>query len=169
MRGLMLNKLESDIMDIRVKIFKEPNAVLPKKRYSSDAGMDVTAISKQDLGDRIIYGTGLYFDLEPNTVMKIFPRSSIYKTNLQLTNSVGILDAGYTGELKFIFNKLPNKRTFRNLYGLKKSVDLSYNVGDRIGQIIIEPIHNINITEVSSKEDLSDTDRGTGGFGSTGK
>jgi len=156
-------------MKFNVKVYKEPGAVLPQKSHDDDAGMDITALTKQDLGDRVIYGTGLYFQLPPKSVMKIFPRSSIYKTNLSLANSVGILDSNYRGELKFIFRKNPIKRTIKNLFGLIPSKDTSYNVGDRIGQIIIEPVHIVNMSEVEYADDLSLSDRGTGGFGSTGK
>ena len=93
----------------------------------------------------------------------MFPRSSNAKTDLLLSNSVGVLDSGYRGEVMFKF-----KHTI--LIGVDETPCLdefrSYNVGDRVGQIIILPYPEIQFEEV---EELSNTDRGTGGFGSTGK
>lgn len=155
-------------MKFNVKVYKEQGAVLPIKAHDDDAGMDVTAYTKEDKGDQIVYGTGLYFQLPPKSVMKIYPRSSIYKTNLQLANSVGILDSNYRGELKLIFNKVNPKRSIRNLFGLLSTSKPSYEIGDRIGQIIIEPVHIVNMSEVEYADDLNYTERGSGGFGSTG-
>jgi dUTP pyrophosphatase len=87
----------------------------------------------------------------------IFPRSSIRKTRLQLSNSVGVIDSGYRGELQATFNKIIT--TIEN----QKN---DYKVGDRICQIIIVPHPIIQIVEV---DELSESSRGIGGFGSTGK
>jgi dUTP pyrophosphatase len=84
----------------------------------------------------------------------VFPRSSIRNTELMLSNSVGVIDAGYRGELQATFNKLN---------GLDS---IAYNVGDRIAQIIIVPHPIVQIVEV---DELSESKRGIGGFGSTGK
>ena len=82
----------------------------------------------------------------------LFPRSSVYKTGLSLCNSVGVLDADYRGEVKFKFNFT--------------DIEKAYKVGDRIGQLVVMPIHIAFLEEV---EELSDTSRGTGGWGSSGK
>jgi len=156
-------------MKFNVKIYREPNATLPIKAHEHDAGMDVVAISKEDKGDYIVYGTGLYFQIPNNSVMKIYPRSSVYKTNLTLANSVGILDSNYRGELKLIFKKVAPKKTLKNLFGLLTYKYKVYDIGDRIGQIIIEPTHKITMDEVEHESELTPTDRGTDGFGSTGK
>lgn len=86
----------------------------------------------------------------------IFPRSSIAKTDLALTNSVGVIDSGYRGEIKFKFalNTDDSKLDFA-----------TYKVGDRIGQLVIMPYPQIELVEA---EELSDSERGTGGFGSSG-
>ena len=84
----------------------------------------------------------------------MFPRSSVYKQNLSLCNCVGVIDSGYRGSIKFNFRLVG--KYFSNVY----------NVGDKIGQIIIMPYPKINFVEV---EELSDSDRGKNGFGSTDK
>lgn len=140
---------------VDVKIRKvHPNAVLPERAHSTDAGMDVTAISMEMTEDYIEYDTGLQFQLPAGYVMLIFPRSSNSKKDLLLCNSVGVLDAGYTGNLKFRF-KLTTE-------GYTEKI---YNPGDKVGQIIILPYPEINFIET---EEFDETDRGSGGFGSTG-
>ena len=140
---------------VDVKIRKvHPDAVLPKRAHPTDAGMDVTAISMEMTEDYIEYDTGLQFQLPADYVMLIFPRSSNSKKDLLMCNSVGVLDAGYTGNLKFRF-KLTTE-------GYTEKI---YNPGDKIGQIIILPYPEINFIET---EEFDETDRGSGGFGSTG-
>lgn len=140
---------------VDVKIRKvHPDAVLPKRAHPTDAGMDVTAISMEMTEDYIEYDTGLQFQLPAGYVMLIFPRSSNSKKDLLMCNSVGVLDAGYTGNLKFRF-KLTTE-------GYTEKI---YNPGDKIGQIIILPYPEINFVET---EEFDETDRGSGGFGSTG-
>lgn len=140
---------------VDVKIRKvHPDAVLPKRAHPTDAGMDVTAISMEMTEDYIEYDAGLQFQLPAGYVMLIFPRSSNSKKDLLLCNSVGVLDAGYTGNLKFRF-KLTTE-------GYTEKI---YNPGDKIGQIVILPYPEIKFIET---EEFDETDRGSGGFGSTG-
>ena len=147
-------------MKIKIKKLNE-SAVIPKYSKAGDAGMDLVATSKEtDKYGNIVYGTGLAFEIPKGYVGLLFPRSSISKYDMNLTNSIGVLDSGYRGEVFFKF-KRPNRAI--NKFDDKYSI---YNVGDRIGQIIIIPYPQIEFEEV---EELSETDRGTGGFGSTGK
>lgn len=152
---------------INVKIRKvHPNAVIPTYAHPGDAGMDVTAVAINVTDDYIEYDTGLQFQLPSGYVMLIFPRSSNSKKDLLLANSVGVLDSGYTGNLKLRF-----KRSYRikNVPSYKNYRIDSYNwyeVGDRVGQIMIIPYPEINFIET---EDFEDTERGSGGFGSSGK
>ena len=140
---------------VDVKIRKvHPDAILPKRAHPTDAGMDVTAISMEMTEDYIEYDTGLQFQLPAGYVMLIFPRSSNSKKDLLMCNSVGVLDAGYTGNLKFRFKLTTDGYT-----------EKIYNPGDKIGQIIIIPYPEINFIET---EEFDETDRGSGGFGSTG-
>lgn len=148
-------------MTVKIKKLNE-NAVIPKYSKNGDAGMDLVATSKvYDEFENVSYGTGLAFEIPEGYVGLLFPRSSICKQDLILSNSVGVLDSGYRGEVSFKFKLL------NNYYGGRNDISHyeSYNVGDRIGQIIIIPHPKIEFEEVS---ELSETDRNIGGFGSTG-
>ncbi len=145
---------------IDVKIRKvHPDAVIPTYAHPGDAGMDVTAVERVVNDDYIEYDTGLQFELPPGYVMLIFPRSSISNKTLSLANSVGVLDSTYRGNLKLRFRRefpvRPQNTTYFKIY----------NVGDRVGQIMIVPYPEINFIET---EDFEDTERGSGGFGSSG-
>ena len=142
-------------MNIKIKKL-DSKAVIPAYANPGDAGMDVYATSMKFTEDYIEYGTGLSFEVPEGYVMLIFPRSSISNKDLVLTNSVGVLDSGYRGELRFRFKKLREAGKLR--------MDL-YNPGDKIGQIMIIPYPTIEFEEVES---LSDSVRGVGGFGSSG-
>ena len=139
-------------MNIKVKKLDE-NAVIPKYAKLGDAGLDLTATSIEHTDNYIEYGTGLALEIPQGYVGLVFPRSSISKTGLSLSNSVGVIDSGYRGEIKFRFRLTNDQRVW-------------YSVGDRVGQIIIMPYPSINLTEV---DELSSSDRSSGGFGSTGE
>ncbi len=152
-------------MKVNVKKL-DSNAVLPTYAKHGDAGMDLTATSKSyDEHGNVVYGTGLAFEIPNGYVGLLFPRSSNTKKDLILGNSVGVVDSGYRGEVVFKFKALDThymqdgKLTF-----LKKDFMQEYNLGDRIGQIIIMPYPQIEFNLV---DELSTTDRGVGGFGST--
>ena len=108
----------------------------------------------------VVYGTGLAFEIPEGYVGLLFPRSSNAKKDLLLSNSVGVLDSGYRGEVTFKFKPCEVFEKPDLTYPEK------YEVGDRIGQLIIIPYPHIEFEVV---EELSDTDRGAGGYGSTGK
>jgi dUTP pyrophosphatase len=99
----------------------------------------------------VSYGFGISVEIPKGFVGLIFPRSSIRKYDLILSNAVGVIDSGYRGELQATFKKT----------GLHK-----YEVGDRGAQLMIIPYPEVEFVEV---DELSDTERGEGGFGSTGK
>lgn len=166
-------------MEVKIKKLDE-NAVIPTYAREGDAGLDLTATKTwEDEYGNIVYGTGLAFAIPKGYVGLLFPRSSNAKTNLTLTNSVGVLDSGYRGEVLFKFKPIHNTMSRLRYWWqgtiLKKDpmtvpVDTiacnRYNVGDRIGQIVI--VKHPHITFVES-DDLGETDRGAGGYGSTGK
>lgn len=137
-----------------------PEAVIPFYAHVGDAGMDVTCTSYEydKEHDCFIYHTGLAFEVPKGYVMFIFPRSSNYKTDYYLADSIGVIDSCYRGELMFIYKKRDDNRDNYN--------KPPYKVGDRIGQMIILHYPKCIPHEV---DELSVTDRGTGGFGSTGK
>ena len=135
-----------------------PEAVIPSYAKDGDAGMDLIATSIiTETPSQITYGLGIALEIPEGFVGLVFPRSSIRKTRLQLSNSVGVIDSGYRGELQATFNKITT--TIEN----QKN---DYKVGDRVCQIMIIPHPLIEFNEVN---ELSNTERGEGGFGSTGK
>jgi len=141
-------------MKVKIKKLSE-SAVIPSYAKSGDAGMDLVAtrIISNTTFD-VSYGTDLAMEIPKGFVGLVFPRSSIRKYELVLSNSVGVIDSGYRGEIQ---------ATFKKENGLDS---LAYKVGDRIAQIMIIPHPPIEFDEVA---ELSDTERGEGGFGSTGK
>lgn len=160
---------------MKVKIKKtHPDAVIPKYAKEGDAGLDLTATSMYfDEYGNICYGTGLAFEIPQGYVGLIFPRSSICKEQLLLSNAVGVIDSGYRGEVSFKFKPsmaLDNhqcvKTDAEKMWSIAVRQNDVYKVGDRIGQMIIMPYPSIEFEEV---EELNETDRGDGGYGSTGK
>ena len=143
-------------MKVRIKKLNEL-AVIPTYAKDGDAGMDLVATSIiSTTSTQITYGIGLALEIPKGFVGLIFPRSSVRKTRLMLSNCVGVIDSGYRGELQATFNKINQDSVSEN----------DYKVGDRIAQIMIIPHPDIQFEEA---DELSDTERGEGGFGSTGK
>lgn len=136
-----------------------PEAVIPKYAKSGDAGLDLTAVSVNETEMYIEYGTGLAIELPPGYYAAIVPRSSISNYDLVLANTPGTVDQGYRGEIKLRF-----KKTYvKVLKGVRDAK--YYQVGDRIGQMIIQEYPLVLINEV---DELEDSSRGSGGFGSSG-
>lgn len=139
-----------------------PQAVLPFKNYNSDFCYDCVATSREKIYPGV-YKYGLGFALQvirdesvsPDTriAFDIRPRSSIYKTGMILSNSVGTVDENYTNEISVIF------------YHINKDLP-PYEVGDRVCQLSIHIAPDISFIET---DELEDTDRGLNGFGSTGR
>lgn len=129
------------------------DAVVPTKAHQSDAGADLVATSKHwdDEKQCWIYGTGIATEIPEGYVGLLFPRSSIRKYGLSLANSIGVIDSGYRGEIMCSFKPTGTCPT--------------YNVGDKVAQMIIMPYPIVNYVEVT---ELSDSERGEGGHGSTG-
>jgi dUTP pyrophosphatase len=141
---------------MKVNIKKtHPDAVIPKQMTEGAAGLDLTAVSVDYDNDRavVVYDTGLAFEIPEGYVGLVFPRSSISKTSMRLSNAVGVLDSDYRGSLYFKFDIKPDEEMFA-----------VYEVGDRIGQLVILPYPQIELVEV---DELNDTARGLGGYGST--
>lgn len=156
-------------MKINFKKLHE-NAVLPSYAKPGDAGLDVTAVSNGLVSESndpsslwlyVEYKTGLSVEIPEGYVGLLFPRSSISKSSLMLANAVGVLDSGFRGEVCF---------RFKMDYGIlnqsenTKGSPAIYKKGDKIGQLLIIPYPTI---EPWFAEELSETERGSGGFGST--
>ena len=136
-------------MKVKIKKLHE-EAVIPSYAKNGDAGMDLTAVNvtSDELG-HLTYHTGLAIEIPPWHVGLLFPRSSVYKTGQRLTNCVGVIDSGYRGEIM-----------------MKYSIGSEcYQIGDRVGQLIIMPYPRIDFKEGDA---LTQTDRDKGGYGSTG-
>jgi dUTP pyrophosphatase len=163
----VLNKINLDIKQetqqsvisnnsLVVKVKKlHPDAVIPSYSKIGDAGMDLTITTiKENTTFDVSYGFGIAMEIPKGFVGLVFPRSSVRNQDLILSNCVGVIDSGYRGEIQ---------ATFKKTQGLDS---VKYKVGERGAQIMILPYPQITMIESS---DLSDTERGDGGFGSTGK
>ena len=140
---------------IELKIKKvHPDAVIPSYAKPGDAGMDLVAVHEfwNEDNTMVTYDTGLSIEIPEGHVGLLFPRSSVSKTTLNLANSVGVIDSGYRGPIMFKYRYLEEGDV--------------YDIGDRVGQLLVIPYPEVSIVEVS---ELSSSERGEGGFGSTGK
>lgn len=140
--------------------FKKLNdeAIIPSYAKEGDAGLDLTAVSLEYDAtlDAYVYHTGLAMEIPKGYVGLVYPRSSNRKTEAYMTNHVGVIDSGYRGEVLV---------TFKNRD--KSSLIMApYVSGERVAQLIVMPYPTINPIEA---EELSETERGTDGHGSTGK
>jgi dUTP pyrophosphatase len=140
-------------MDIKVKAV-EGTLNLQYTENGGNAGIDLVATSKSENELYIEYGTNLALEIPEGYAGFLMPRSSISNYHLVLANSVGLIDSNYRGEIKLRFKK--------TLY--RPHINM-YNIGDRVGQLLIIPVPRVKLVEVDS---LGETDRGTGGFGSSG-
>ena len=149
-------------MKVRIKKLNEL-AVIPTYAKDGDAGMDLVATSIiSSTSTQITYGIGLALEIPKGFVGLIFPRSSVRKTRLMLSNCVGVIDSGYRGELQATFNKINQDSVSEN----------DYKVGDRIAQMMPERVRTdltcvIDGEENSTNEKFLKMRRGKGGFGST--
>lgn len=194
------------MMKVKIKKLNE-NAVIPTKAHPTDAGFDLVATSRVfDKEGNVTYGTGLAFEIPEGYAGLLFPRSSISKKDLMLSNGVGVIDSHFRGEVMAKFKpalvvanrpecggigEVDGELTEEDYHGSDETEwdtqevtfhgrDESYpdnfggevypprmyEVGDRIAQLVIMPVPGFEFEEA---EELSATDRGTGGYGSTGR
>jgi len=139
-------------LKLDIKLLNE-FAKIPKYANDGDAGADLVActITAQTF-QYIEYGTGISIQIPKGYVGKIYPRSSISNKGLVLCNSTGIIDSGYRGEIKLRFY-------------MNEGCEL-YSIGDKIGQLIVDPVLSLKFNVV---DELVDTVRSMGGFGSSGR
>lgn len=138
------------MLKIKTKKLSE-NAVMPQRMNFGDAGFDLVATSMRKDYEHgvVVFGTGLALELPEGYAMFVYPRSSSYKHHALMANCVGVVDSGYRGEVHVMF----------------RGLDCDYKVGDRIAQAVIMPIPSV---EYVKAEELSDSERGANGIGSTG-
>lgn len=144
-------------MKLKFKKLHE-DAVIPSYAKPGDAGLDLTAV-RTELVVRgtqsrlLMCHTGLAAEIPEGYVGLLFPRSSVVRKGLHLGNSVGVIDSGYRGEISAAFYFADTEKTL-------------YMTGERVAQLVILPIPTWDIEETDT---LTDSSRGSGGFGSTGK
>lgn len=148
-----------------------PEAQIPKKANPSDSGFDLTAVSDPEVSDDgyIQYHTGIVLELPEGYEGQIRCRSSISKYHLILANCLGTIDSGFRGEILVRFRPVQNffdQGIAQDFYAGKPPDYKLYKKGDRIAQLVILPLPQIELMEAES---LSETARGAGGFGSTGR
>ena len=137
-------------MNIKIKRLSK-DAVIPSYAKIGDVGLDLTAVSISYTDNYIEYGTGLAIEIPEGFAGFVFPRSSISNYDLNLCNSIGVIDSNYRGEVKLRFKTVYNQKIYR--------------IGDRIGQLVVLPVPKI---ELELTGELNDSVRGSSGFGSSG-
>lgn len=153
-------------MRVNIK-FSADGAIMPRKAHVSDFCYDLVATSCEEVAPNVYkYGLGISLQIEMSWIreawnrltgrvygFRISPRSSIWKTGMELSNSIGTIDKGYTGEISAVF--------YHILPDMPK-----YEVGDRIGQLHLAKTNVLRFMQV---DELSTTDRGSNGYGSSGR
>lgn len=149
----------SNDFSLKIKIKRlNPEATVPKYSKLGDAGMDLTAVLvHHDEFGNLVCHTGVAMQIPKGYVGLLFPRSSITKKNLSMSNCVGVIDSGYRGEIIVKFKPIKS-------FG-SRNYDESYDIGDRVAQIIILPYPQIEFVET---DELEISERGGDGFGSSG-
>lgn len=130
-----------------------PDAVLPEYKTAGAAGMDICAVEYRTLqpGEAYAISTGLAVEIPDGYELQCRPRSGLALQGITVVNSPGTIDSDYRGEIKVIL--------------LSHNAELLVTPGDRIAQLVLAKVERMPIVEV---DQLSDTQRGEGGFGSTG-
>ncbi len=142
----------------QIKVYSESKHGLPSYETSGASGMDLRANEEVKIypHETVTVGTGLYIEMDSSVEMQIRPRSGLsLKTKIRVANTPGTIDSCYRGEIRVILENVGNE-----LIEIKD--------GDRIAQAVIVPVLKCVWEQVETKESLSATDRGEGGFGSTG-
>lgn len=178
---------------MKIKFVKtHPDAVIPTRGSAGAAGFDLTAVSLRRAADLYIYDIGIAMEIPEGYFAAIFSRSSIFFTGLELTNCVGVIDSDFRAPISAIFREVPGDQHARRLalhplFPGKTHMMCPYKPGDRIAQLIIQPcvvptqkvrqdmeiayrlpmqLEQVEFVEVP---ELSQTERGAKGYGSTGR
>lgn len=143
---------------VNIKCVAKKGAVIPQYKTVGAAGADICAFVNEKMvlkpGKRVLVPTGLYFAIPEGFEVQIRPRSGLAaKNGVTVLNTPGTIDSDYRGEIKVILINLGEE-------------DFEISNGDRIAQMVVSPVTVCDFDVVNS---LDETDRGTGGFGSTGK
>ena len=149
-------------MKVKYKLLL-PSAIPPKRMTNGAAGFDLYAADNGEAifhclpdGSSILthrYETGIAFEIPSGYVGLLIPRSSICHTGLRMANSCGVIDSDYRGTVTLVFDRFNSNGN-------------TYSFGDRIGQIVFVKLPEV---ELEPTDELSETERGDGGYGSTGR
>lgn len=142
------------MVNINVKVIHE-NAIIPEYKTSGASGMDLSSVIEYVLKPKEVKAipTGLIMKIPPGLEGQVRPRSGLaLKYGITVLNTPGTIDSDYVGEIKVILINHSNE-------------DYIIKVGDRIAQLVICPVVQVDLHKV---EDILQTERGAGGFGSTG-
>jgi dUTP pyrophosphatase len=134
----------------------DPRATIPSRAYEHDAGLDLYAVEALVLapGQRASVGTGISVEIPPGQAGLVLPRSGLaHRHGIALVNAPGLIDSGYRGELRVLLLNTDPRDSF------------PVAVGDRIAQLVLVPIYTPEVVEA---QELTDSKRGLGGFGSSG-
>ena len=143
-------------MNVKIK-YVNPEAKKPEYATDGSAGMDLSAVMDNPVtlrvGGRAMIPTGIALQIPEGYGGFVFPRSGLsYKKGISMANCVGVIDSDYTGEIKVVLHNISGH-------------DYTVNPGDRIAQLVFMPVAKAELEVV---EELAVTERGGGGFGSTG-
>lgn len=142
-------------MKLRVRRLHE-RALLPTQAHTGDAGLDLYALEGAQLGpgERASIGTGIAVEIPEGQAGLVLPRSGIAERHgIALVNAPGLIDAGYRGEVRVL------------LLNTDRDAPFTVSSGDRIAQLVLVRVEEAQVTEV---EALAASERGAGGFGSSG-
>ena len=134
----------------------DPRALLPTRAYPDDAGLDLYALEAVELapGERASVGTGVSVEIPAGQAGMVLPRSGLAaRHGIALVNAPGLIDAGYRGELRVLLLNTDREQSF------------SISPGDRIAQLVLVKVETPEVAEVG---ELAVSERGDGGFGSSG-
>lgn len=144
------------MIDLPVTRLRE-DAVLPSRAYPGDAGLDLVACERHEIGpgERALVGTGIAVAIPEGHAGLVTPRSGLaVKSGATIVNAPGLVDSGYRGELRVI------------LHNTDSSAPLVVEPGMRIAQLVIVAVPDVALREVG---ELPASERGTSGFGSSGE
>jgi len=144
------------VIEIQITRLRD-DAVLPARAYVGDAGLDLAACEQHQLGpgERALVGTGLAVAIPEGHAGLVAPRSGLaVEHGITIMNAPGIVDSGYRGELRVILHNTDRQETF------------VVEPGMRIAQLLVVPVPEASLREV---DELPASERGEGGFGSSGK
>lgn len=155
----MFDNFIEDMFGVGIRIFNSSGNPVPEYAKTGDAGMDIRASETVCVypGETKVIKTGLYVAIPTGYELQVRPRSGMSaKTNIRVANAPGTIDSNYRGEIGVIVDNIGNDEYY-------------INQGDRIAQLVLSRVPTIRWQAVENVEALGETNRGAGGFGSTGK